>query len=438
MKFKLYFSKLIFGTGILLVSFNANAQTNYDLFSGQVKRGADFSTLPKPVEKFNPTIVTKANPQTTNIVNDGVDVRVFPSANVQAEVHISINKTNPNNLVASCNTYIGTYNQGYYFTNDGGITWNGANKLQNSPATLFGDPSTGFGANGRAFITTLDPVGGYLCQSSTNGGSNWGALVSGTSQARFDKEMIAVDNEATSPFANNLYCAWSIIGAQFEPYAVNFNRSTDNGVSFGTPITLKPNNGFGQGTNVQTGPNGEVYVCWADYDVDVNNEVIAPSQGLGFCRSTNGGISFNPYQRVLNYTGIRILGANPIFGDTRVNDFPSMAVDKSAGAHRGRIYVALPVKENGNGKSIIQISFSDNQGISWSNLSTVSIATGRENWFPWITVDDCTGEVWVVYYTFDTQNGFETNTYVAHSSDGGGYMGKSKSKRCKPRNNADK
>ena len=209
MKLKLYFSKLIFGTGILFLSISIKAQTNYDLFSGQVKRGVDFSTLPKPAEKFYPTMVTKANPQTPNFVTDGIGVRVFPSANVQAEVHISVNPTNPNNLVASCNTYYGNYNQGYYYTNDGGITWNGADQLQNSPAVLYGDPSTGFGANGRAFITTMNPAGGYLCQSSTNGGANWGPLISGTNQSFYDKEMIAVDNEPSSPFANNVYCAWS-------------------------------------------------------------------------------------------------------------------------------------------------------------------------------------------------------------------------------------
>lgn len=416
MKSKLTISKFIFGTILLITASNLNAQINYDLFSGPVNRSINNAKLPKSVESFNPTIKTYESPQTSGFVSDGVDVRVFPSANVQAEVHISINKTNPNNLVASCNTYIGNYNQGYYFTTDGGVTWNGADQLQNSPAQLYGDPSTGFGANGRAVLTTMNPSGGYLCQTSTNGGANWSALVSGTNQTNYDKEMIAVDNEPTSPYANNIYCAWSWL-----PYGLNqsslnrvyFNKSADNGATFSSPIILKQ--GFGQGTNVQTGPNGEVYVCWADYNGDED----AQSDGLGFCKSLNGGNSFTTYQRALNYTGIRILGPNSLFGNTRVNDFPSMAVDKSTGLHRGRIYVAVPAKENGNGKAVIQVSFSDNQGASWSNLQTVSIPNGRQNWFPWITVDDCTGEVWVAYYSLDTNTGFETNTYVAHSTDAG-------------------
>lgn len=178
---------------------------------------------------------------------------------------------------------------------------------------------------------------------------------------------------------------------------------------------------MGQGANVQTGPNGEVYVCWADYDVDGTNKVTYPSHGLGFCRSTDGGVNFTAYQRVLNYTGIRASGStDPLFNNIGINDFPSMAVDKSNGPHRGRIYVVIPIKENGNGKSVVAFTFSDNQGVTWTTPTTISISIGRQNFFPWITVDDCTGDVWVTYYSFDTSSGFTTNTYVAHSVDGGG------------------
>lgn len=400
-------TKLILSACILM-SFTYSFGQDPRLFSGPVDRGnvnKYKNYLYNPI--FNRTQET--NPNIAARITDAQDVRVFPSANVQAEVHISINKNNPLNLIASCNTYIGNYNQGYYFSNDGGVSWGGADQLQNSPAQLNGDPSTAFSADGRAYITTMIPSGGYACQTSINGGANWSNLITGVNQSNYDKEMIASDDVSTSSFANNFYCSWSNFAGG---YSVEFNRSTDNGNSFSNPIILK--NGFGQGTNVQTGPNGEVYVCWADYD---GTEV--PSHGLGFAKSLDGGTSFSSYQRVLNYTGIRILGPNSLFGNTRVNDFPAMAVDKSNGINRGRIYVCLPVKENGNGKAIIQVSFSDDQGSTFSNPITVSIPTGRQNWFPWITVDDCNGDICVAYLSLDTQNGFETNTYVAHSSDAG-------------------
>ena len=237
----------------------AQLQTS-DAFTGAVKRDVLPSNLPKTNFIFNPDVQATPNSPTSpngiNTITDGQDVRIFPSANVQAEVHISINKLNPNNLVASANTYLPktTYNQGYYYTLDGGNTWNGADQLQNNPGLLFGDPSTAFSANGRAHITTLDPAGGYLTQNSTNGGVNWSNLISGTNQAFFDKEMIAADNLPTSPFANNVYCAWSILQSLQGPYFVNFNRSINNGASFTVPITLKTKQWYGSGNKCTNRP----------------------------------------------------------------------------------------------------------------------------------------------------------------------------------------
>ncbi|HEV8082294.1 MAG TPA: T9SS type A sorting domain-containing protein [Chitinophagaceae bacterium] len=165
---------------------------------------------------------------------------------------------------------------------------------------------------------------------------------------------------------------------------------------------------------VQTGPNGEVYVCWADY---TNNTF--PAQGIGFVKSTNGGVSFTSPTVPVHYVGIRTFGGgDPAFNYTGVNDFPSMAVDKS-NVHKGRIYIVFAAKENGNGKAVVQITWSDNGGTIWTTPKTISITNGRQNWFPWIAVDDANGKVYVDYYSLDQATGFSTNTYVAYSYDGG-------------------
>jgi hypothetical protein len=140
---------------------------------------------------------------------------------------------------------------------------------------------------------------------------------------------------------------------------------------------------------------------------------------LGFARSNDGGVSFQPYKVAFKYDGIRAFPDTPTFNYTRIADFPGLAVDKSTGPHRGRIYVAYPTKENHVGKAIIQVRYSDDEGQKWSAPKTVSISQGRQNFFPWIAVDDATGEVWAVYYSVDGAKKFETNTYVAYSSNGG-------------------
>lgn len=396
-----------------------------------------FSLSQKPKSK---TIITLA-PGITAPINypnnfspnrvtpcDNPDVRVFPSNLPQSEVHISINKTNPQVLLLSANTFP-RFNseQGAYWSTDGGLNWAGDDNLPNNGFAR-GDPSTAFDAAGRGYVATMNAdnlfapeANGYLVQRTDNNGLNWQPQVAGTAVLdNFDKEMIAADDVQLSPFTNNLYCSWSRLYNNPSNDLVQFNRSTNQGLNFDAPITLK--NGWGQGTNVQTGPNGEVYVCWADYN---NSTTDWTSHGVGFCRSTNGGVNFTASQRVIAYTGIRAYNSNtqndqnPLFNNIRVNDFPAMAVDKSNGTHRGRIFVVFPAKEAGYGKAVIQTSFSDDQGNSWTNPETISIVNGRQNWFPWITVDDANGDVFVAYYSLDEAAGFNTNTYVAFSNDGG-------------------
>lgn len=408
-----------FGTKIFLSCFavlfiykTAASQSPYERFNVSVKppNATEYSRTAN--FKFNATIQTEAvQSPSPSLINDGSDIRIFPSANPQSEVHLSIDQTNPNNIIASANTYTTTYQQGYYYSNNGGISWQGSDMLSGS-SSVGGDPSTGYGSNGNAYISTMaSTLDGYLLQYSTNKGVTWSSLNRGAGPVSgFDKEMITVDNTATSPYANNIYCAWTEFN---NPTVVRFNRSTNGGTSFTSPITLKT--AFGQGTNVQTGPNGEVYVCWADYGTGN-----VPANGIGFTRSLDGGVNFSTAVIAFAYSGIRTTtGPNPTFNNIRVNDFPSMAVDKSCGVHRGRIYIAYPTKENGNGKAIIQVRHSDDKGITWSTAVTVSIASGRQNWFPWICVDNLTGDVNVIYYSFDSASGFSTNTYVSNSSDGG-------------------
>src|SRR4051812_12906022 len=297
--------------------------------SNQTQKVADFTL------KLNASVATHANPSTSGIT-DGKDVRVFPSPNIQSEVHISINKNNPDNLLASANTLLGAnggkliYNQGYYFSLDAGKTWSGADFLQRAPINeVLGDPSTAFSANGTAMLTTInfsfsDFSYGYLFQKSRNGGDTWSYPRQGRGDQYFtfgfDKLMIAADNSKTSPYANNFYAAWTDFSVGNGE--VLFNRSTDEGKTFSSPIILRVNiAGFGQGTNVQTGPEGQVYVCWADHAT-----LTYPYQadGLGFTASHDGGASFKSNKIAFKYDGIRTFGDDPTFGHTRTNDFPAM------------------------------------------------------------------------------------------------------------------
>jgi hypothetical protein len=370
-------------------------------------------------------IKTASVPSAAPGITDHVDAQVLNSTDDQSEVHLSVNRYNPSILTCSFNTYvtsISTYSQSHFVSSNAGASWTGSDIFDPNSPLVGGDPSTTFDANGNIYISTIKNSGYYIIKSTNN--STFASPVFAGGQSDFDKEMIAADNQSSSPYKNNLYAAWSEftdIGSGTKPI-VRFNRSTDGGVTFSPLLTLK--NGPGQGTNVQTGPNGEVYVCYADYGA--GPVATFPAVGFGFVKSLNGGTSFSAPQVAVAYTGIRKLYTvnnrltfeDPNFNKIRVNDYPSMAVDKSGSVKNGRVYVVFAAQQNGNGKAVIELSYSDNQGTSWSVPKIVSIGNGIQSFFPWVTVDQATGGLYIAYYAIDGA-GFQTNTYVAISNDGG-------------------
>jgi hypothetical protein len=169
-------------------------------------------------------------------------------------------------------------------------------------------------------------------------------------------------------------------------------------------------------------------VCWSDFGPSAT----LPASNIGFTQSGDGGITYtggssntsnsfsagtNSYQFVTFGTTYNALGANgsdpdPTFGNTRVNGFPSMAVDKSCfpSPRRGRIYIVTAELVPGNPvKSVINMRFSDNKGATWSGPIQVSDPSLSFCWFPWIAVDDVTGVASVVYYGY---NGSYNNTFT--------------------------
>lgn len=366
---------------------------------------------------------------------DNPDIRIFPSTtHHQVEVSTVISRLYPNSILSTAirsNLILlplpdPNKTNFYSYSYDGGITWSGNNNLPNN-AKNGPDPLATIDADGRGYLGYLMYLNpnpqlgdmpnkyGISKTSNLNNFSIWNNQVDGCTPQNAtyfnDKPWIVADNYRMSPYKNNIYGAWTKRGGNYEIFA---NRSTNGYVSYSADILLS-DVGFGQGTSIATGINGEVYICWAkSMDADWDAE------SLGFAKSTNGGTIYTT-STPFNYDGIRVGagGVNPIFNNTQVTDFPAIAVDRSCNSTRGRIFVVYPEKENGNGKAIIRVRYSDNQGSTWSAAQTVSISNGRQNWQPAIAVDETTGAVCIIYYSLDGASGWGTNTYMAYSTDGG-------------------
>ena len=234
--------------------------------------------------------------------------------------------------------------------------------------------------------------------------------------------MAVADNNANSAYKGNIYAAWTDF-SMGSGRAV-FSKSTDGGTHWSGSLKVLDNvtSYRNQGTSLAVGPTGIIYVGWANYSCDN-----CAASEMGFVKSTDGGNTFITYNGTVafTYNGIRYTnGGAPEFGGIRINDFPCIDVDRSNGNYRGYIYAV--VAENTGTDTVnsdIKFARSTNGGTTWQTGFTngtgyVNFIRGKEQFFPWMSVDDVTGRISVTYYSQDT-TGYAVNTYVAISDDGG-------------------
>jgi len=110
-----------------------------------------------------------------------------------------------------------------------------------------------------------------------------------------------------------------------------------------------------------------------------------------------------------------------VLGNDRVANFPSLAVDMSAGPHSGNIYVVYSDNGAHDGADVM-FRRSANQGTTFSAPVALNSRPGtdRAQWFPEVTVDTDTGRVWVFYYDQGIDaSGDRTETTALYSDDGG-------------------
>ncbi|MDH4337715.1 MAG: HYR domain-containing protein [Candidatus Krumholzibacteria bacterium] len=322
---------------------------------------------------------------------------------------------------------------------DGGVTFQPTVAAQ-VPAThgLCGDPSVGYDSQGRLFWTYLGCRGGgidmFIAQISPTTGAilpgypvNITAAIGLPAPANaHDKEWLAVDHWAGSPYRDNLYVAWSdLTGAS----AIRVVTSTDQGLNWSAPVTLSGGGeGFVWPVHNTVAPNGDVYVS---YHAPASN---GTAGRVYLLRSTDGGVSFpqktNPYgagQADVTFNVQSQAGAIPGTqfwlqgnGQAYVLADPNVA---------GRIYVVAsddPDNDHTTGDpSNVYIATSNNFGVNFG--APVRIDDGPGNTFqvmPSAGID--TGNGCMVVHWYDNRSGatnaggdFLLDVYARASGDGG-------------------
>ena len=352
------------------------------------------------------------------LVQDSPDVPVTTDAtSTQSENSIFVDPTDKDKVLNSNNSTPNpsngsVYGTSTYSTTDGGSTWSGT-KL--GPGTSnSGDPAACINMSGRWFEGYIDNAGGQSISYSDNQGTSWTVVKVGTGST--DKNHLWVDNSPTSSFPGYLYNGWMINNQ------ISVSHSSNNGVTWSSPFSISSGTNAGshnQGENFKTGPNGEAYCVWSVYDSWPSDE-----KALGFSKSLDGGVTWSTAVRALN--NIRGTRNSGVGKNMRTNSFPSMACDLSNGARRGTLYVAwpnigVPGVNTGSDIDVYMIKSTD-QGATWSapvKVNQDQSGLGKKHYLSWITCDQVTGTISVVFYDDRNVSGSQTEVYMAWSLDGG-------------------
>jgi hypothetical protein len=339
------------------------------------------------------------------------------------EPSICMNPKNTNLLVAGANIDY------YYYSANGGTSWTKGGSIFGT-YQVWGDPCMSVDTMGNFYFFHL-VNGNYFidrmgCHKSTNNGVSYNIdtyYQYNPPRAEQDKEWVAVD-WTHGPRGNWIYVTWT----QFDHYQgslptdssrILFTRSTNGGLNWLDPGirlnslsgTCIDNGNTMEGAVPAVGPNGEIYDAWA------GPKIINSQYGIFFQKSTDGG---NTWLSAPTYVCDQPGGWDyNIPGIYRANGLPITCCDVSNSPYRGSIYINW-TDEAAPGDHDVKFIKSTNGGLTWSNVKRINDdPAGREQFFSWMTVDQTTGFIYIIFYDRRNTTGNNTDVYLARSTDGG-------------------
>jgi hypothetical protein len=185
-----------------------------------------------------------------------------------------------------------------------------------------------------------------------------------------DKEALAVDTSASSPFNGSVYVCWARFTGAQNHLTVAYSR--DHGETWATSTFVGRQNDVNnmQGCNLAVQPDGDVFVGYRTFD---NNPAVSnPNDSAIFvARSGDGGVTFSTPVQVARFVDYRQTGTRtpPVF---RTFATPSMAADSNG------VYIAWQGRNGANGSDVF-ISRSRTDGASWETpVIPNDVGTGHQ------------------------------------------------------------
>ena len=274
--------------------------------------------------------------------------------------------------------------------------------------------------------------------------------------------MMTIDNSSSSPTFGRLYVVWNepaaggainvvISQCDTRPGGSLNAAACDNADNWTTPVSVVPASGSFIYADVAVGPDGKVYVVWWDFSAAnaIRGDVCDPAAQN--CATAAGWGTPSTIATLDATGGAPLPFACPILAQPggRASTSPQVDVDRSGAASNGRVYVTWSDLRTGSGTTRCANGSTATPlatHLSWDSFvasaagalpgsanPSPSVATrlltdgedgGQSNsddWFPWLAVDQSTGQAWADFYsTRDDSTRKTTNFYVRTVTPGGG------------------
>ncbi len=327
------------------------------------------------------------------------------------EPSISVDPTNHSHMTIGWrqfNTYTSNFRQGGWgYTTDGGIHWTFPGVLENN--VFRSDPVTNSDETGRFFYLSLLQSFCDDMWGSTNGGQSWTRLPPEGGAAGGDKQWFTIDKTNGTGHGFQ-YQAWSTAapcsGGQF-------NRSTNGGVTWQTPLSI-PNSPVWGTLDVAT--NGNLFIggasgfsspFWCIRSSNAQNPGVTPTFDQSTQVNLGGSLLFSASN-----------GPNP--GGLAGQNF--LVIDRSGGPTNNNIYMLASVQPFGGGGTDVMFARSTNGGQSFSAPQRINddpINPNKWHWFGTLSVAP-NGRIDSVWFdSRNAANNIDSQLFYSYSTDGG-------------------
>jgi hypothetical protein len=324
---------------------------------------------------------------------------------------VTINRKNPNNIIAA------TTSNNIYYTLDGGGSWQTV-KMTSSESTL-GNAALISDDKGNIYSFHVAVTGEgekavdqILCHISNDGGKTWalGSSLGVNSKDQY-KPGATVDSKG------NVWVAWTQFdnfGSEDENCQSNILLSnSSSGKKWSKPIQIsqtagdcKDNDNSAEGAMPAIGVDGKAFLTWSN-----QNKIFLD-------RSFSGGGLW-----LTNDIGVGQQQGGwdmKVPGYERCSGLPVLMINQSKGPAQGTLYLVWADQRNGENDTDVWFMRSTNFGDNWTSpMKLGEDKNKRHQFLPWMTVDQTTGYIYVVYFDRDNYEDDQTDVVLSYSTDSG-------------------